>query len=86
MFERREIYAAIGFKAVLAELIHGWLLCFRNLLDEMHDCPLSTRQEMAARIHKRLSRDNGWNCPDLLHDGRAWAGLVVPGRVSAQAT
>jgi hypothetical protein len=31
MFGSREICAAAGFKVVLAELIHDWLLRFRNL-------------------------------------------------------
>jgi len=59
--------AALGcntpFYAALAELTHVWLLRFRNLLDEMYDCPLPTREEMVARIHKKLARDKAGIAP-----------------------
>ena len=46
-----------SFCAVVADLMHVRLLRFRNLLDQMHDRPPPAREQMAGRIHKKLSRD-----------------------------
>ena len=45
------------------ELTAVWLLRFRNLLDQMYDCPPPAREEIAARIHKKPSRDKAGYAP-----------------------
>jgi len=51
------------FYSALAELTHVWLLRLRNFLDEIYDCPLPTREEMAARIHRKLALDKAEVAP-----------------------
>jgi len=61
--QRVELGCNTPFYAALAELTHVWLLHFRNLLDEMYDCPPPSREEMVARIHEKLSRDKAGIAP-----------------------
>jgi TorA maturation chaperone TorD len=51
------------FYAALAELTHVWLLRFRAILDEVYDCPVPAREEMAARIHRKLALDKAEIAP-----------------------
>ena len=51
------------FYAALAELTHVWLLRFRNLLDEIYDCPPPSREQMTARIQKKLALDKAEVAP-----------------------
>ncbi|WP_194266197.1 molecular chaperone [Dechloromonas sp. H13] len=51
------------FYAALAELTHVWLLRLRNLLDEIHACPLPTREQMTARIQRKLALEKAEIAP-----------------------
>lgn len=51
------------FYAALAELTHIWLIDFRKLLDEIHDLPVPTREEMTARINRKLVLDKAEVAP-----------------------
>jgi hypothetical protein len=63
-FARRvSLACGTAFYAALAELTHVWLVRFRELLDEIYDCPVSPREELAARINRRLARDKAEIAP-----------------------
>jgi TorA maturation chaperone TorD len=49
--------------AALAELTHVWLCGFRELLDEMCGCPVPPREEITARINRKLARDKAEVAP-----------------------
>ncbi len=51
------------FYAALAELTHVWLLRFRALLDEMYACPIPTREQMEAKIKRKLALDKAEIAP-----------------------
>lgn len=51
------------FYAALAELTHIWLIDFRKLLDEIHDLPVPTRDEMTLRINRKLVLDKAEVAP-----------------------
>ena len=51
------------FYAALAELTHVWLLRFRAILDEIYDCPVPAREEMTARIHRKLALEKAEIAP-----------------------
>ena len=51
------------FYAALAELTHVWLLRLRQLLDEIYDCPPPPREQMTARIQKKLAFDKAEVAP-----------------------
>jgi putative dimethyl sulfoxide reductase chaperone len=63
-FARRVSLACdTAFYAALAELTHVWLVRFRQLLDEIYDCPVPPRDELTARINRRLARDKAEIAP-----------------------
>jgi TorA maturation chaperone TorD len=49
--------------AALAELTHVWLQGFRALLDEMYGCPVPPREEITARINRKLARNKAELAP-----------------------
>jgi TorA maturation chaperone TorD len=49
--------------AALAELTHVWLCGFRELLDEIYGCPVPPREEITARINRKLARDKAEVAP-----------------------
>ena len=51
------------FYAALSELTHVWLIRFRELLDELHDLPIPTRDEMSARINRKQVLDKAEVAP-----------------------
>lgn len=51
------------FYAALAELTHVWLLRFRNVLDEIYDCPAPAREQMTARIQRKLALEKAEIAP-----------------------
>ena len=51
------------FYSALAEVTHVWLLRLRELLDEVYDCPVPTREEMTLRIQKKLALDKAEIAP-----------------------
>ncbi len=51
------------FYAALAELTHVWLLRFRSLLDEMYACPVPAREQMEAKIKRKLALDKAEIAP-----------------------
>lgn len=61
--QRVSMQCATPFYAALAELTHVWLVCFRELLDELHDLPIPTRDEMSARINRKQVLDKAEVAP-----------------------
>ena len=51
------------FYAALSELTHVWLIRFRELLDELHDLPIPTRDEMSAHINRKQVLDKAEVAP-----------------------
>lgn len=52
-----------AFYAALAELTYVWLLHFRELLAEIHDLPLPSREETGALINRKLALDKAEIAP-----------------------
>lgn len=61
--QRVSMQCATPFYAALAELTHVWLVCFRELLDELHALPIPTRDEMSARINRKQVLDKAEVAP-----------------------
>jgi putative dimethyl sulfoxide reductase chaperone len=51
------------FYAAVAELTHVWLLNFRALLEEMYACPIPSREQMEAKIKRKLALDKAEIAP-----------------------
>ena len=51
------------FYAALAELTYVWLLRFRELLGEIHDLPLPSREQMGEKINRKLALDKAQIAP-----------------------
>jgi len=61
--QRVSAHCNTAFYAALAELTYVWLLNFRELLGEIHDLPLPSREEMAALINRKLALDKAEIAP-----------------------
>ena len=64
-----------AFYAALAELTHVWLIRCRQLLAELYDLPVPSRQTIAARINKKMVRDKAEVAPLRFMpgaDGPSW--------------
>jgi hypothetical protein len=82
------------FYIALAELPHVWMLRFRAILNEICDCPVPAREQMAVRIHRKLVLDKteiapirfisraqgqGWQAPAGPRPTRHARAPAVPG-------
>ncbi len=56
-------YCGTRFYAALAELTHVWLRRFRELLGEIHDLPLPSRERMGEKINRKLALDKAEIAP-----------------------
>ena len=61
--QRVSLFCATPFYAALAELTHVWLLRLRGLLGEIYDLPIPSRDEMTARINRKLVLDKAEVAP-----------------------
>ncbi len=61
--QRVSAHCNTAFYAALAELTYVWLLHFRELLGEIHDLPLPSREEMGALINRKLALDKAEIAP-----------------------
>ena len=61
--QRVSTHCNTAFYAALAELSYVWLLHFRELLGEIHDLPLPSREEMGALINRKLALDKAEIAP-----------------------
>jgi len=61
--QRVSAHCNTAFYAALAELTYVWLLNFRELLGEIHDLPLPSREEMGALINRKLALDKAEIAP-----------------------
>ena len=61
--QRVSAHCNTAFYAALAELTYVWLLRFRELLGEIHDLPLPSREEMGALINRKLALDKAEIAP-----------------------
>ena len=61
--QRVSAHCNTAFYAALAELTYVWLLHFRELLGEIHDLPLPSREEMEALINRKLALDKAEIAP-----------------------
>jgi len=61
--QRVSAHCNTAFYAALAELTYVWLLHFRELLGEIHDLPLPSREEMGALISRKLALDKAEIAP-----------------------
>lgn len=61
--QRVSAHCNTAFYAALAELTYVWLLRFRELLAEIHDLPLPSREEMGALISRKLALDKAEIAP-----------------------
>ncbi len=61
--QRVSAHCNTAFYAALAELTYVWLLHFRELLGEIHDLPLPSREEMGALINRKLTLDKAEIAP-----------------------
>lgn len=61
--QRVSMQCATRFYAALVELTHVWLLRFRRLLDEIYELPIPSREQMAARINRKLVLDKAEVAP-----------------------
>ncbi len=61
--QRVSAHCNTAFYAALAELTYVWLLRFRELLAEIHDLPLPSREEMGAVINRKLALDKSEIAP-----------------------
>lgn len=55
--QRVSLQCGTPFYAALAELTHVWLIRFRELLDEVYDQPIPTREQMQQHINRKLALD-----------------------------
>jgi len=55
--QRVSAHCDTRFYAALAELSYFWLRHFRELLADIHDLPLPSREQMAALISRKLALD-----------------------------
>jgi TorA maturation chaperone TorD len=55
--QRVSSHCGTRFYAALAELTHVWLRRFRELLGEIHDLPLPSRERMGEKINRKLALD-----------------------------
>ena len=61
--QRVSAHCNTAFYAALAELTYVWLLHFRELLGEIHDLPVPSREEMEALIKRKLALDKAEIAP-----------------------
>lgn len=61
--QRAALGCKTAFYAALAELSHVWLLRFREVLDEIYDCPPPSREQMTARIQRKLALEKAEIAP-----------------------
>lgn len=61
--QRVSSYCGTAFYAALAELTHVWLRRFRELLGEIHDLPLPSREQMGEKINRKLALDKAEIAP-----------------------
>jgi putative dimethyl sulfoxide reductase chaperone len=61
--QRVSLQCNTSFYAALAELTHVWLIRFRELLDEIHDLPVPTREEMTQFINRKFVLDKAEVAP-----------------------
>ena len=61
--QRVSAHCNTAFYAALAELTYVWLRRFRELLAEIHDLPLPSREEMGALINRKLALDKAEIAP-----------------------
>jgi TorA maturation chaperone TorD len=61
--QRVSAHCNTAFYAALAELTYVWLLHFRELLGEIHDLPLPSREQMSALINRKLALDKAEIAP-----------------------
>lgn len=61
--QRVSSYCGTRFYAALAELTHVWLRRFRELLGEIHDLPLPSRERMGEKINRKLALDKAEIAP-----------------------
>ena len=67
-------YCQTPFYAALAELTHAWLHGFRALLGEIYGCPVPLREEISARINRKLARDKAEVAPIRFMPGASGPG------------
>ncbi len=61
--QRVSLFCATSFYAALAELTHVWLQRLRGVLGEINDLPSPSRDEMTARINRKLALDKAEVAP-----------------------
>ena len=61
--QRVSSYCGTRFYAALAELTCVWLRRFRELLGEIHDLPLPSRERMGEKINRKLALDKAEIAP-----------------------
>jgi hypothetical protein len=61
--QRVSLFCATSFYAALAELTHVWLQRLRGVLGEINDLPIPSRDEMTARINRKLALDKAEVAP-----------------------
>ena len=61
--QRVSTHCNTAFYAALVELSYVWLLHFRELLGEIHDLPLPSREEVGALINRKLALDKAEIAP-----------------------
>jgi putative dimethyl sulfoxide reductase chaperone len=61
--QRVSAHCNTAFYAALAELTYVWLLRFRELLGEIYDLPLPSREEMVVLINRKLALDKAEIAP-----------------------
>ncbi len=61
--QRVASHCGTRFYAALAELTWVWLLRFRELLGEIHDLPLPSRERMGEKISRKLALDKAEVAP-----------------------
>jgi len=55
--QRVSSHCGTRFYAALAELTYVWVLRFREVLGEIHDLPLPSRERMGEKINRKLALD-----------------------------
>ena len=61
--QRVSSHCGTRFYAALAQLTYVWLLRFRELLAEIHDLPLPSREQMGEKINRKLALDKAEIAP-----------------------
>ena len=61
--QRVSSHCGTRFYAALAQLTYVWLLQFRELLAEIHDLPLPSREQMGEKINRKLALDKAEIAP-----------------------